>query len=339
MLKILFVGGGSVGHIAPSVAVWRAVKQLQPTAEAHFVCTNREDDQEFLTKECLEYTAVAAPRLSWKFPWKYIRAHQESKKILCQFKPDVVFSNGGYASIPTCFAASRAGIPIVLHESDAASGRANMLIQNWAKVVCSGFPGENRTYTGNPIRPSATSGSRDKGLRITGFSGNRPIVLVTGGSQGSVALNSAITKNAAELLSIYDIIHITGRGKETDISEVGYWQCPFVVTEFPHLLAAADIALSRAGTGSIGELAANSIPTIFVPLRGVGHDHQQKNVEVISASDGCTVLQESMLSENLLEKLQSLHMQLSSFSKAIHTLYNPNAAQQIAKLLIDCIAS
>lgn len=338
-MNILFVGGGSVGHIAPAVAVWRAMSKENPEAKAHFLCADRPDDREFLEKEKLEWTASVVPRLGLSFPLKYIRAHLLAQRLLREFRPDIIFSKGGALSVPVCFAAVQLGIPIVLHESDAVSGHANTLVSNWAAKICVGFPGVSGTFTGNPVRPTVGKGEKDEALRITGLSGDKPILLVTGGSQGSITLNEAVVANHQTLLETYDIIHITGRGKATSIELPGYWQRDFVVEEFTHLLAAADIAVSRAGAGSIGELAANSIPTLLVPLRGVGHDHQQKNAEAAESSGGCLVVQEADLETELVPALQTLWQQREQFAEGMQKLHKPDAARQIAKILSDCVAS
>jgi UDP-N-acetylglucosamine--N-acetylmuramyl-(pentapeptide) pyrophosphoryl-undecaprenol N-acetylglucosamine transferase len=194
-----------------------------------------------------------------------------------------------------CFAAKKLGIPIILHESDAVMGRANQLIAKMASQICLGFPTNyklqttNYQLTGNPLRPEITRGSREEGLRITGFSGTRPILLVMGGSQGAQAINEWTTRNLKELITMCDVIHLYGSGKDSSLQPArpngsaagratcNYFPLPFANKELAHLYACTNIAISRAGAGSIAELLGNGIPTILIPISGLAHDHQLKN--------------------------------------------------------------
>ncbi|MDD5469580.1 MAG: UDP-N-acetylglucosamine--N-acetylmuramyl-(pentapeptide) pyrophosphoryl-undecaprenol N-acetylglucosamine transferase [Candidatus Peribacteraceae bacterium] len=345
MCKILFVGGGSIGHIAPAVAVWREFLSAHPKAQAHFVCSEREEDGEFLRKEHLACTTLHAPRLSWDFPWKFLRAYGRATQILEREKPAILFSKGGYVSVPVCLAAHRKRIPVILHESDVISGNANRLAARWAAAVCMGFPerkmGGKHIYTGNPVRADIASGNRTEGLRLTGFSGARPILLVVGGSQGAQALNQAVIQLLPEIQTLADVIHITGRGKACAAAQEGYWARPFVKEELKHLYAMADMALSRAGAGSISELAANGIPSIVVPLRGVGHDHQQRNAEYVAGKGGCILLQQSALQEGLLpivEKLAKDSGQRQDLSEKIRQMHRPDAAGRICRVLEEALS-
>lgn len=298
MKKILFVGGGSIGHIAPSVSVAQELKKKRPETDVHFICSTRAGDQEFLKKERYSFTALDSPRLSLSFPWKFIQSYRTARRILQKHKPDLVFSKGGNISLPVCFAAKRKGIPIILHESDAVMGRANRLISRWAMHVF--------FHTGNPIRENITQGSRDEGLRTTGFLRRKPVLLVLGGSQGAKVLNEIVAKKIDALLEFMNIAHVTGPGKSGTEPCEGYWKTEFAYEELSHLYALADIALSRAGANTIAELEANNIPTILVPLRGVGHDHQEKNAIEASKSLLFVKVEQKVLDEQLLPIMQIL---------------------------------
>ena len=340
MSTILFVGGGSVGHIAPAIAVWNELKKIEPTAKAHFVCSERPDDAAFLSAFGLPFTIFRAPRLSISFPFKFHQAKREANRILSTLNPDVIFSKGGYVSVPICLAAKKKGIPIILHESDTIGGRANKIVGAWAEKICTGFPieMEKAVHTGNPVRSEITNGSKDAGLDITGFTGEKPILMVIGGSQGAQAINEAVKKLLPKLLGLCDIIHITGRGKNVATDTKGYWSRPFVNEELPHLYACASLALSRSGAGSIGELAANGIPAILVPLRGVGHDHQQKNAEHVESVGACLLIQQDKLESKLFEIVQNLvedKAELQELSSSIKKLHNPDSAKKIANIILE----
>ncbi|MEK7591301.1 MAG: UDP-N-acetylglucosamine--N-acetylmuramyl-(pentapeptide) pyrophosphoryl-undecaprenol N-acetylglucosamine transferase [Patescibacteria group bacterium] len=336
-MKILFVGGGSVGHLAPSVAVFRELKRVEPLADALFVCTEKPGDQEFLSKEGVPFETLPLLGRSLALPWSFVRAVRKSKRILKRHRPDVVFSKGGSTSIPLCCAAKRRRIPIVLHESDAVAGYASRLIARLANKICTGFPHaiEGGEHTGNPVRPDVTRGSREKGLSFARLSGKKPVLLVLGGSQGAEALNGVTRELLPQILNICDVIHLTGAGKEGAPPRPGYYAFPFAYTELPHLYAAATIALSRSGAGALSELAANGIPTILCPLRFVAQDHQRENATEASARGGCVVLEQSDLKETLLSTIRSMleddkHALMAS---AFRSFAKPEAAGKIASLL------
>ena len=161
------------------------------------------------------------------FPFTFLRAVGRAKKILNEQKPDILFSKGGYVSLPLCYAAKKQKIPIILHESDSVSGNANKIVAKWADKICTGFPNlatyqhnHITTYTGNPVRAYITEGSKKEGLSIAGFDGTKPVLLVMGGSQGAKAINEAVMAQLDDLLLRCDIIHITGRGKSHHASRI-----------------------------------------------------------------------------------------------------------------------
>lgn len=343
-MKILFACGGSIGHVAPAVAVWRALSEKHPGAAAVFVCANREDEKEFLAKEMLRFQTLPVPRLGFPFLWKFPQGFFGSFSILKQEKPDAVLSKGGAMSVPLSLAAWVKGIPVVLHESDAVMGTANRMIARIARHVCLGT-GEPRSakevMTGNPVRPLMREGKKEEGRRITGLSGAKPVLMVNGGSQGAKTLNEWVAANIGRLLPVCDIIHITGRGKRGADKRDGYFCAEFVTSELPHLYACSSLALTRAGAGTIGELAATGTPAILVPLPGLAHDHQTKNAVQAAASGGCMVMQQDDLPGHLFPLLTSIladHGKQAEMSARIRTLDRPAAALQIAEVIAACLA-
>ncbi len=349
---LLFVGGGSIGHIAPSVAVWEAYASLHADASCIFVCGTQQDDAAFLRKCSLPFRTLHSPRLSVTFPWSMWKAIRASQTILREEKPDCIFSKGGYVSLPLCFAAWRKGIPIVLHESDVVSGYANRIVRFFASRVCVGFPISLIPYfpisppphlTGNPVRTEITQGSREQGLYITGLKGNRPILLIMGGSQGALEINRIVASLLDELLLRCDVIHITGRGKSAVSSmRTGYFQTEFADGFLPHLYACADAALSRAGAGSIAELAACGIPAILVPLRGVGHDHQYNNAVAAGKTGGYLHVEQRDLSSSLVPTVHNLitnSARRKTMKEHMRHMWNQDAALQIAKIIANTLDS
>ncbi len=363
-MRILYVSGGSAGHLAPLIAVERAMKEAHPKAESLFVCSQIDDDISFLKKEGVHFQPLPLPRHPLRHPIKLLQSIRSARAIIDTYQPDVIFSKGGIVSIPLCFVAHRKKIPIVLHESDAVMGRANRLVARWATRICTGFPVassfqlsafrknkdaarsqklEARSFvvTGNPIRPSITNGSKAEGLRITKLSGKRPVLLVIGGSQGAQALNDAIYEYIDALLAHVDIVHVTGKGKGKMLDKSGYWSVEFAHEELPHLYAIATLALSRAGAGTIGELAANGIPSILVPIKGLANDHQVMNAKSTSNSGGCITMEQSTLQTQIVSSIVNLvedQERLSTMSKKIRDIYHPEAARRIADIVAGCLA-
>ncbi|TSC57127.1 MAG: UDP-N-acetylglucosamine--N-acetylmuramyl-(pentapeptide) pyrophosphoryl-undecaprenol N-acetylglucosamine transferase [Candidatus Peregrinibacteria bacterium Greene0416_62] len=315
MSTILFAGGGTLGHIIPAVAVARELMKQHPEVVVHFICSPR-GEASFLEKEQLPYTILNAPRISWNFPWKFFRAYQRSHALLRSLNPSLIFSKGGYVAVPICLAAYRMKIPIILHESDAVMGRANRMIARIATHVCLGFPTTSNSrltthdFTGNPLRKEITNGTRAEGLRLTGFSGTRPILLIMGGSQGAQTINEWVDLNLQELISLCDIIHLTGYGKianhQSQIANRHYFHLPFAHEEFPHLYAIADVAISRAGASSIAELAGNAIPSILIPLLGVAHDHQYWNAVSVQRRGAALLVTQDDMDKELINVLKQL---------------------------------
>ena len=349
MSLILFVGGGTLGHIVPAVAVARKLLERNPECSIHFVCSPR-GEAEFLRKEHLPCTVIDSPRISWNFPWKFWLAHRRSMELLRLLKPAAVFSKGGYVSVPVCFAAKKLGIPIILHESDAVMGKANRLIAKMATKVCLGFPTRNSElgtrdfFTGNPLRPEITQGSRAEGLRMTGFSSTRPILLIMGGSQGAQVINEWTLKNLQQLTTICDVIHLTGPGKyaarNSELGTRNYFSLPFAHTELPHLYACTSLAISRAGAGSIAELLANEIPTILVPIFGLAHDHQMKNaVSLQERKVALLVTQDDMDKDlmNVVSQLMKNSEEYQLMKERIRKMQGVDSTGQIVDIISETL--
>lgn len=348
--KVLFVGGGSVGHIAPALAIWHALYATNTSATCLFVCAARPDEEEFLKSAHVPYTTISSAKLQWNLPWQLFKSLWQSANIIRTFKPDVIMSKGAYISVPLCIIAFILNIPIVTHESDAVLGRANRFISLLARCICYGLPvvtaSKKRVYTGNPVTQSTVHGNTEQGYRRTGVPKELPVLLVMGGSQGAQALNEYITSVLQDVLQYCSVVHITGRGKQIPVTlpiqlQSRYFQAEFITNDMAHIYAITSVALSRAGSNSITELAASSIPSVLVPLRSVGHDHQQKNAELAAASNGFICMQQSELQTKFIPWVQYMcsHTNvLHSMQTSAHTLYVPNAAQNIAEQILAQIS-
>lgn len=358
MSRLLFISGSSGGHLTPLLAVAEELKKTNPTHEIHFLCSARSEDQEMLERRGFAFTVLPALRRSLRFPlalWKNVTAARDTLRT---FRPDIIFSKGGAAGIPLCLLAHRKNIPVILHESDAVMGRANRFAARFADVICLGFPpsGSAATMepvvsgdepesslrvTGNPVRPEILQGSRDEGLRLTGFTSTKPILIILGGSQGAEALNRIVTDTLPPLLAACDVIHLTGKGKSGAPAQRGYWTRSFVDRELPHLYACSSLALSRAGASTLSELAACGIPAILVPLRGLAQDHQMKNAVCAEQTGGCILVQQEMLPETLLPLVTGLlknEDRRSAMALKIRQLGSEGAARHIAEIIVKTLA-
>lgn len=327
-VKILFAACGSIGHIAPCVAVWRTVQKRDSAAQAHFACSDRAGDLDFLRAEDIEPTVIGGRNVRlMTLPVEFVCAW----RMLGQQRPDVIFTKGGGVTVAVALAGWIRGIPIIVHESDAVPGRATRLIGKIARETISGFPN-------NPVRSVVLKGLKERGLQHTGLSGQRPILLIMGGSQGAVALNDAVCDHLAQLLDIVDVIHITGTGKSGATPVPGrYWTCEFAQNEFSDLLACADIVLCRAGAGTIGELVARGVAAILVPLRGLAHDHQERNARWLEERGACDIVEQENLSSELLPVIVRLTQDAGARrakAEVIRSLYKPNSSENVTNIIL-----
>lgn len=339
-MRILFVGGLSAGHLSPLLAVREEVMH-KGAMDCLFVCSKRETDAAFLRKNGVDFVQITHPTRSLSAPFQFWKGLNEAKSIISDFEPDVVFSKGGAVSLPLCLAAWMCKIPIVLHESDTVMGLSNRLISKMA-TVCSGFGSPGTINTGNPIRHMVTQGKKEEGLKIAGFDGTRPILLVMGGSQGAQALNDAVTKNLDALLETCDVIHLTGEGKGSVIQKKGYFTLAFAHQELPHLYACTTLALSRAGAGSMSELAAWSIPTILVPIEGLAQNHQVRNAEEAKKQGACVVLPQNTLLQDVVATVRELSQdkaKQSQMGSALNRMLVSDAARLVSEVLFKVIST
>lgn len=342
-MRFLLVSGGSGGHLAPLLAVGRELEALSPGAELLYACADQDSDRAFLDAHGVKHVSLAWPRRAMLSPGAWVKNLAQARIALEMHKPAAVFSNGGSVSLPTCVLARGLRVPVTLHESDAVWGRANKTGMRFATKICLGWDSaaadKRVIVTGNPVRAEVTRGSREEGLRIAGLDGKKPVLLVMGGSQGALAVNAAVADVIDALLAVCDVIHLTGEGKKGASPRPGYFALPFARDELPHLYAASTVALSRAGAGGIAELAANGIPTILVPLRGVAQDHQLANALAARDAGGCTVLEQETLRAALTPAVTSLLEPgtRKAASTAIRALHHPDAARKIAETVLSTV--
>lgn len=355
------VGGTSAGHLAPMVAVAEALETLEPGIALSFICSDKPSDAAFLMMEKRASTPLPLPRRNLALPFTFAKAFIRSVAILNAERPDVVFSKGSAVSVPLCYAAWMKRIPVVLHESDVIMGKANRWIKIIAKKVCLGWErassnervvGSTKNeairyslparfvVTGNPIRARITQGDKKEGLRIAGFDGTKPILLVMGGSQGARAINECIAANLDAILASFDVIHLTGAGKTVTNNRPGYYATEFGSDVLPHLYGATTLAVSRAGAGSFAELTACGIPSVLIPIKGLAHDHQVKNAAVYEATGATIVLPQTQLAQlpAIIASLATDLGKMQTMRDRCRYAARPEAARLIAETIVQSVA-
>lgn len=280
MKKIVLTGGGTAGHVTPNIAL---IPHLQNAGyEVYYIGSKGGMEESLIKAYNIPYYGVSSGKLRRYFDkknfsdiFKVAKGIFQAKHLIHKIKPDVVFSKGGFVAVPVVIGAAMNKINVVCHESDITPGLANKLAMPFATAVCTTFPEavkhikDNKgIYTGTPIRDMLFEGNKKKGLELCGFSGNKPVILVMGGSQGSVKVNNSIRELLGKLLPKYDIVHLCGKGNldKSLFSKTGYKQFEYISEELPNIFAMADMVVSRAGSNAICEFLALHKPMLLIPL-------------------------------------------------------------------------
>ncbi len=281
MTKIAFTGGGTVGHVSVNLS-------LIPTAlsqgyEALYIGSKNGIEREMIESQLpeIKYYPISSGKLrryisleNAKDVFKVLKGILDARKVLKKEKPDLLFSKGGFVSVPVVIAAKSLNIPTIIHESDLTPGLANKIALKFAKKIYTTFeetinylPKEKADFIGATIQEDLKNGNAHNGYQLTGFNENKKVLLVMGGSLGSKKLNSIIRENLDALLQQYQVIHLTGKGlKDDQVKKSGYIQYEFVKEDLTDLLAITDTVISRAGSNAIYEFLTLRIPMLLVPL-------------------------------------------------------------------------
>ncbi|MCM1083227.1 MAG: undecaprenyldiphospho-muramoylpentapeptide beta-N-acetylglucosaminyltransferase [Clostridium sp.] len=324
MKKIIMTGGGTAGHVTPNIALIPGLRKKG--YDIVYIGSYNGMERRLIEKEGITYFGISSGKLRRYFDWKNFsdpfkvcKGFFESVRIIKKEKPNIVFSKGGFVSVPVVLAAKFCGVPAIIHESDITLGLANKIAIYGAKKVCCNFP-ETVEYisdhkgvlTGTPIRKDLFEGNEKDAMSLCDFiNHSKPVLLIVGGSSGAKTLNEMIRKNLNALLEKYYIIHLCGQGNyEEDLNGVeGYAQFEYVNEELKDIFALSDIILSRAGANSIGEIAALAIPNILVPLTLA----QSRGDQILNAKSfvkqGFSVMleEESLTDQILLNTIESVY--------------------------------
>lgn len=348
-LKIIMTGGGSAGHVTPNLALIPKLKKLG--YEIQYIGTADGIERKIIEGENIKYNIISSGKLrryldikNFSDPFKVIKGIFDAKQIIKREKPNIIFSKGGFVSVPVVIAGYLSKVPVITHESDMTPGLANKLAAPFCTKVCVTFP-ESLKYisknkgvvTGTPIREELFEGSKIKGYKICGFLDEKPIVMVIGGSLGSKVINDAIRSNINKILKKYNVVHICGKDNMDNnfVNLKGYKQFEYVKEELPHLMASADIFISRAGANVIFELLSLNKPNILIPLSAkASRGDQILNAKSFEESGYSMVIQEEELNDTILiQKVDELYKEKDVFINKMKTSSASNGVENIINLI------
>ena len=349
MKKIILTGGGTAGHVTPNLAL---VPRLKDFGYTIIYIGSYEGIEKRLAEEAgIPYYGISSGKLRRYFDWKnfsdplrVLKGYQEAKKLLKDLKPDIVFSKGGFVSVPVVTAAGRKGIPVIIHESDMTPGLANKLSFPSASKICCTFketlkciPTEKGVFTGSPIRRDLLSGNKLAACSFTGFTVNKPTILIIGGSLGAAAINEYIRKILPSLLKDFQVVHICGKNKvDPTLTHLhGYVQYEYVSEELRDIFARTDIIVSRAGSNAICEFLALKKPALLIPLpANASRGDQILNAASFEKQGFSKVLQENDITEDiLLQNIRELYEHRSNYIHAMEHAEQSNAIVTIVDLI------
>ena len=349
MKKIILTGGGTAGHVTPNLALCPELKKNG--FEINYIGSYNGMEKDLVEKSGIPYYGISSGKLRRYFdlknftdPFRVMKGYFEARRLMKKLKPDVVFSKGGFVAVPVVMAASHAGIPVISHESDMTPGLANKLSLAFCTKICCNFP-ETLQYlpedkailTGCPIREELLTGDRESGLKLTGFNSSKPVLLVMGGSLGSVKVNQAVRSILPDLLKDYQIVHLCGKGNldETLTSMPGYVQYEYMSEPLKHLFAMADIIISRAGANAICELLALQKPALLIPLSAAASRGDQiLNAKSFKKQGFSDVLEEEDVTpETLYQAVSSLYENRETYIQAMKNSNQSNAVLRVVSLI------
>lgn len=353
MKRIILTGGGTAGHVTPNIALVPTLRKLD--YDIHYIGSYNGIERRLIEEMNIPYYGIDSGKLRRYFdpknftdPFKVIHGYGQAKKLVKQLKPDVVFSKGGFVTVPVVIAAHRHHVPVIIHESDMTPGLANRLSIPSANKVCCNFPETmaslpdgKAVLTGSPIRQELLSGNKLNGLKFCGFTANKPVLMIIGGSQGSAVVNDAMRGILPELLKTFQVIHLCGKDKvdhSLDHLE-GYVQFEYIEKELADLFALADVCVSRAGANAICEILALRKPNLLIPLSAnASRGDQILNAESFENQGFSEVLTEEQLAPSILiPRILKLYENRASYIATMETSEQGDAISKIVKLIEEAV--
>ena len=351
--KIVLTGGGTAGHVTPNIALMPGLKERG--YEILYIGSYEGMEKTLIEETGVPYKGIATGKFRRYLSKQNLtdignvfKGINEAKEILKEYRPDIVFSKGGFVAVPVVRAAHALKIPVIIHESDLTPGLANKLCFSAASKCCCNFP-ETLKYlpegkavlTGSPIRKELLEGSREAGLQFAGFDGSKPVLMMIGGSLGAQRLNKWLRDCLDELTATFDIIHCCGKGNldESLSNHPGYTQFEYVGAELKDIYAAADILFSRAGANVLCEILALRKAALLVPLsKDASRGDQILNARSFEKQGFSMCLEEEELTrESFIGGLLRLYEQREQYISAMEKSSLGNGVDKILPM-IDEIA-
>ena len=345
--KIVMTGGGTAGHVTPNIALFPALRAED--YEIHYIGSFDGIEKKLIEDFDVPYYGISTGKFRRYFdpknfsdPFRVMKGFFEARKILKHIKPDIVFSKGGFVSVPVVRAAASLKIPCIIHESDMTPGLANQLCIPVSRKICCNFPEtfdmlppEKAVLTGSPIREELSTGNKEVGLAFCGFNHEKPVIMVMGGSQGAAAVNQAIRDALPKLLEKYQVVHLCGKAQMDNLlfTVPGYKPFEYIKEEMKDLLAMADLVISRSGANAISEILALRKPNILIPLPS-GRGDQLLNADSYEAQGFSIVINEDDLTTKvLLQKVEELWQNKETYVKTMSESKQRDAIGQIMGLI------
>lgn len=349
MKRIVLTGGGTAGHVTPNIAL---IPFLQKEGfEISYIGAYNGMEKGLIEREGIPFYGISTGKLRRYLSAKNVTdvfrvaaGVKEAAALIHKLKPNVVFSKGGFVGVPVVLGAKFNKVPIIVHESDITPGLANKIAIPFAVNVCTTFPEtlnyipkEKGIHTGTPIRESLFLGEKARGLKICGFSKNKPVIMMMGGSLGSVKINTQLRGALSSLLKEFQLVHVCGKGnKEEKLEHLeGYKQFEYVTEELAHIYAASDMIISRAGSNSISEFLALKKPNLLIPLSSnASRGDQILNAASFEKQGFSMVLKEEDMTYVSLEKcIKKLYDTRQIYITAMEKSHLSNGVNAIMELI------
>lgn len=348
-MKILFSGGGTLGSVTPLLAVAEIARKESDNVSMLWVGTKDGPEHALIEDAGIDFISIPSGRLrrflTWRnlfTPFHVFSGLMEAQRILRQYEPDVVVGAGGFVSVPVIWAAHMMKIPAHIHQMDWRPGLANKLCAPFAESVSvtfekskQDFPEEKVHVTGNPVRSFLFSGSAERARQIFDLKESLHTVLVLGGGTGALNLNRLIAESLPFFNESLQVIHATGSGKSVPAPDSGvrYRSVEFLGQDMAHAFAAADLVVTRAGMGTLTELAALGLPSVIVPIP---ESHQEENARFFAENGAADIFHEDDGPKRFAEQVKRLledAKRLTNYSVKIRELNDPAAARKIYDLI------
>lgn len=352
MKRIILTGGGTAGHVTPNIALIPALKEAGYGID--YIGSYNGMEKGLIEDYGIPYHGISSGKFRRYFdlknftdPFRVLKGFGEANRLMKELKPDVVFSKGGFVSVPVVIAAKKNKIPAIIHESDMTPGLANKLCFSSAIKVCCNFPETveklpkgKAVLTGSPIRSELAEGDATKGREFCGLDDAKPVILIMGGSLGAANVNNAVRRILPKVLEDYYVVHLCGKDKvdESLKDTKGYVQFEYIKDELKDLFAMSDIVISRAGANAICELLYLAKPNLLIPLSAnASRGDQVLNARSFEKQGFSKVLEEEKLTDEiLLNTINSLYKEKASYIKTMQESELKDSVKLIVKLLEKC---